>query len=75
MPLSMTFVDAILKEFYLSRIQLQLDMSRQLFWDPNPKFGPPVPAWMTSNKMFDDAPYWDPPASYWDEEEDDYGSY
>lgn len=60
----------VLKEIYLPLIQADLkrDMERTLFWNPNPPYGPPAPAWLTAGKMFDDAYTWDPPTGYYDEE-------
>lgn len=62
----MKFADALLKEIYAAQLQLQLDVSRQLFWDPNPAYGPQAPAWVTAGKMFDDAYTWDPPSDYYE---------
>lgn len=68
MALSLTFADALLKEVYAAQLQMQLDLSRQLFWDPNPAYGPPTPGWLAAGKMFNDAPYVD-----YSNVEDDYG--
>lgn len=65
----MAFADALLKEYYAAQMAFQLDMNRTLFWDGLQPCGPPTPAWVASNKMFDDAYTWDPPANYYDDDE------
>lgn len=68
MSASLRTFDEILKEEYKTlAADLKRDIHRDLFYDPNPVYGPPEPTWVLSGKMFNDAPYWDPPDYYWDE--------
>lgn len=58
MPMSLDFINAVLRETYGAALDIQLDMSRQLFLDPNPPLGPPLPKrWYGQQTMFDPDPF------------------
>lgn len=58
---SMEFVDALLKEVHGAKLELQLDMSRSIFWAP-PKLGPAAPAALVKKYRLIDEGYVAPPS-------------